>query len=57
MLITATINDNKKSSKTITQLTKGFELICSSSYDEYFSHLGLTDFNYSNAQGIQELVR
>lgn len=53
--MTVAVNDNKKSVKTIEQLSKGFELISTSSYDEYFQHLGLTEFNYSNAQGFKDL--
>jgi hypothetical protein len=49
ILMTATVNDSKKPPKVVELLTKGFELIANSSYDEYFFHLGLTDFNYSNA--------
>ncbi|TNV87997.1 hypothetical protein FGO68_gene76 [Halteria grandinella] len=57
ILMTVAVNDQKKSSKIIDILSKGFELICNSSYDEYFQHQGLTEFNYSNAQGFNELFK
>jgi hypothetical protein len=53
--MTCAINDNKKSAKVAESLTKGFELISNSSYDDYFHHRGLLEFNYSNAKGFSEL--
>ena len=55
--MTTAVNDAKKSPKTIELLSKGFELISNSSYDEYFQHQGLTEFNYSNAIGFNELFK
>lgn len=55
--MTVAVNEQKKSAKLIELLSKGFELICNSSYDEYFQHEGLTEFNYSNAQGFNELFK
>ncbi len=49
LLMSALVNDQKKSQKSITLLSQGFTLISESSYDEYFQHAGLIDFNYSNA--------
>ncbi len=57
MLMTATVNEPKKSTKMIDLITQGFTLISTSSYDEYFEHLGLLEFNYSNAQGLNDLVK
>ncbi len=36
MLICASLNDVKKTSKTLEQIQAGFELISNSSFDEYF---------------------
>ena len=44
--MSATVNDNKKSSKTIEQLTKGFDLISNCCFDEYFNHYGLMEFEH-----------
>ena len=49
MLMAATLNDAKKSSKVVELISKGFTLLSTSSYDEYFEHQGLLEFNYSNA--------
>ena len=57
ILMTAAVNEGKKSQKTFENLTKGFELISSSPYDEYFQQLGLIEFNYSNAQGFNDLLK
>lgn len=46
ILMSATVNDNKKSSKTIEQLTKGFDLISNCCFDEYFNHYGLMEFEH-----------
>lgn len=55
--MSAVVNDGKKSQKVIELLSKGFTLISKSSYDEYFQHSGLIDFNYSNSQGFNELYK
>lgn len=57
MLMTATVNDPKKSAKVVDLLSQGFTLLSTSSYDEYFEHLGLLEFNYSNAQGLNDLMK
>lgn len=49
LLMSAVVNDGKKSQKVIELLSKGFTLISKGSYDEYFQHSGLIDFNYSNS--------
>lgn len=55
--MSALVNDGKKSLKVIDLLSKGFTLISKSSYDVYFEHSGLLEFNYSNAQGLNELYK
>jgi len=56
-LMTASVNDTRKPGKVIDQLSRGFELVCASCYDDYFQQLGLTDFNYSNSAGLNELFK
>lgn len=46
MLMSAVVNDPKKSAKTIDNLTKGFDLISNCSFDEYFNHYGLMEFDH-----------
>jgi hypothetical protein len=49
MLMAATVNDGKMTFKVVELISKGFTLLSTSSYDEYFEHSGLLEFNYSNA--------
>jgi hypothetical protein len=57
MLMSATVNDAKKTSKVVDLISKGFTLLSTSSYDEYFEHSGLLEFNYSNAYGLNDLMK
>jgi len=55
--MSALVNDGKKTPKIIDLISKGFTLISESCYDEYFQQAGLIEFNYSNAQGLNELFK
>lgn len=57
ILMSATVNDNKKSQKTIEQLTKGFDLITNCCFDDYFNHYGLMEFEHQNAKGLNDLMK
>jgi len=57
MLMAATVNDGKKSGKTVDLLGKGFDLVSSSSFDEHFNRYGLLEFDHGNATGLNDLMR
>ncbi|CDW72543.1 lupus brain antigen [Stylonychia lemnae] len=57
ILMSAAMNDPKKTTKTIDQLTKGFDELTNSTFDDYFNHYGLLEFDYLNAKGLNDLQK
>jgi len=38
-------------------LTSGFNALTDSTYDDYFNHHGLLEFEYNNSKGLNELLK
>jgi len=52
ILMTYTVNDNKKPSKIVNMINDGFTQLLEGPYDDYFTMLGLADSDYASAQGL-----
>jgi len=50
-----TVNEKKKPSKIINMIIDGYTMLLDGPYDDYFTILGLSDSDYSSANGINEI--